>query len=199
MGLGVRATRTTAALLLLLTFLPTVSATDEGAAEYGLGLTVLPVVVAGGILNIVSANLNRKPELLWHLDQLMTKNNWHIVLVQETGIITKNGLDPHLRIRQQMRNKVVFNSPSEAYLRAKLCRKATRALNAERERGDITEAQYTLQLAMLSGATVNRAGGMAIMLQLTMVPYASIERVAPGPTGSDKCKRMMSVCMKMGQ
>jgi hypothetical protein len=141
-------------LLLVLAHAPGVGATHINNLDYGAALDVVPVAVVGGVLNIVSINLNRKPHLLQQVDSMMAKKNWHIVLLQETGLITKDGRTQHQDIRRCLCNAITFNSPSEAYLRAKGTRKAVRMLDAKKANGSITEAQHEVQVGMLAKALV---------------------------------------------
>jgi hypothetical protein len=62
------------------------------------GGVILPVVVVGGVLNVVSANIACSPSHLATIDHLMSKHNWHIVLLQETGVVhdTEDNLEDRL-------------------------------------------------------------------------------------------------------
>jgi hypothetical protein len=55
--------------------------------DHVVGDAIVPISVAGGVLNIVSANIGRSPAHLDTINHLMSKHGWHIVLIQETGVM----------------------------------------------------------------------------------------------------------------
>lgn len=75
--------------LLIMGLLPaSASALDEWTdLDSAAGGAILPIAVVSGILNIVSANIAHSPSRLATIDHLMVKHNWHIVLLQEMGVV----------------------------------------------------------------------------------------------------------------
>lgn len=55
--------------------------------EYSPAEVISSIAMACGLLRIVSININCKIARFHDVDHLMTKHNWHIVLIQEMGVV----------------------------------------------------------------------------------------------------------------
>lgn len=134
-------------LLLLLTILPIgLFPLGVGAActdlDNATGDTILPIMVTGGVLNLVSINITHSPAHLDMVNWLMSKHGWHIVLVQETGLLcdAEVGMEDHIHC--QLTNNIHFNSPSTPTLHAKQTAVQLSKLDHQLHEGHISQAQF---------------------------------------------------------
>ncbi len=114
-------TRPTLLLLIILaiSFFPSSIYAAHTNLDCAAGDTILPIAVTGGVLNLVSVNIAQSPTCLDTINSLMTKHHWHVVLVQEMGIMCDIGVDMEDCICRQLSNNIHFNSPSALSLQAK--------------------------------------------------------------------------------
>lgn len=112
------------------------------------------MVTSCGLLNIISANINQVSAQLFTIDRLMTKRNWHIALVQETGVISKMDPNPHAGICGRMCNNIFFNSPHFNHLQHKQYQAKIAELARAYEAGDIDLLQLNTQSQLARGRHV---------------------------------------------
>lgn len=105
--------------ILVIGFLPSSVDATHTNLDCTTGDAILPLAVVGGVLNLVSVNIARSPAHLDTINSLMTKHDWHVVLVQETGIMCDAGVDMEDHIHHQLSNNIHFNSPLALSLHAK--------------------------------------------------------------------------------
>ncbi|ELR11441.1 uncharacterized protein ACA1_121490 [Acanthamoeba castellanii str. Neff] len=119
--------------------LPRAACTDLDNAT---GDTILPIMVTGGVLNLVSINITHSPAHLDMVNWLMSKHGWHIVLVQETGLLcdAEVGMEDHIHC--QLTNNIHFNSPSTPTLHAKQTAVQLSKLDHQLHEGHISQAQF---------------------------------------------------------
>lgn len=125
---------------------------------------VVSVVTGCGLLNIVSANINQVSAQLLTINRLMTKRNWHILLVQETGVISKMDPNPHVSICGSMHNNIFFNSLHFNHLQCKQYHAKMADLTRAHENGDIDLLQFNTQSQLARGRHVYPSGGLAIII-----------------------------------
>jgi hypothetical protein len=94
----------------------------------------------------------------------MAKKNWHVVLVQEMGVISKVNPNPHTTIRKTVRNHIFFNSPHYAPLMEKQYNAKILELTREHELGLLDANQFNTQSLLARGRQVYPSGGLAIMV-----------------------------------
>jgi hypothetical protein len=128
------------------------------------GDAILPIAVVGGVLNLVSVNIARLPARLDTINSLMTKHSWHVVLVQEMGIMWDTGVDMEDHICRWLSNNIHFNSPSALSLWAKQNAVQLARLNCLLWQGDILQEQFESKRLMLHNSRVYATSGMAILV-----------------------------------
>jgi uncharacterized membrane protein len=77
----------------------------------------------------------------------MTKRNWDITLIQETGLIKNK--TPHQSTHNKYRhlnNKIIFNSPNQNALNLKRQKRKRNNLHNKLLNGEITSAQHDLEI-----------------------------------------------------
>jgi hypothetical protein len=137
--------------------------------DYSPGEIVTSITTTCGLLNIVSININRVPGQLQTIDHIMSKRNWHIVLVQETGVISKTSPNPHMVLCKSMQNSIFFNSPHLAHLWHKQYNTKIRDLKMELQTGAINPLQYNTQAQLAGGCHVYLSGGLAIIVHQSVL------------------------------
>jgi hypothetical protein len=119
--------------------------------DYTPGEIVTSIATACRLLNVVSININRVSEWLLAINHLMDKRNWHIVLVQETGVVSKANPNPHVTLHKSMHNNIYFNSLHQAHLQLKQYNAKIRELNVDLQAGTINQLQYNTQTQLANG------------------------------------------------
>lgn len=115
------ATIATAIILTLLCLLPAVEGNRLNAVDinYTPSEPIIPIAICGALLNIVTINIHCSSKMLHMVELAMNKHNWHIVLIQETGIIKKLHTNVHDHWRHTLQHHIVFNSPNNENLTIK--------------------------------------------------------------------------------
>jgi hypothetical protein len=138
------------------------------------GDAILPIAVVGGVLNLVSVNIARLPVHLDTVNSLMTKHGWHVVLVQEMGIMHDVRVDMEDHIHHQLSNTIHFNSPSALSLWAKQNAIQLTRLNCLLQQGNMLQEQFESKKLMLHNSRVYAAGGMAILVAPLVACYVQV-------------------------
>jgi hypothetical protein len=114
----------------------------------------------------------------------MTKHKWHIVLVQETGVITSTSPCPEQAIARKLEHHISFNSPSLDNLRSHQLQKRVATLTALFDNGKINCLQWSTECELAKGVQVFPSGGLAIMVHSSVLSYMQINcTFSPGPDG----------------
>lgn len=169
--LGIRELSMAALAILLASSIAMASAQTTQAVDvdYTPGEVVASIATGCGLLNIVSININQVSSQLLTIDRLMSKRNWHIVLVQETGVVGKTTPNPHVALRKSMHHSIFFNSPHHAHLQHKQYDAKVRELALELQEGVINPLQYNTQVQLAKGRRVYPSGGMAVVVNRCVV------------------------------
>jgi len=193
------------ALLILIPLIPGTEATIHNLDYNTVPPTVSTTLLAMGtaVLKIVTININRKPTSLFIIDHLMNKNNWDIVLVQETGIIKNNQNShrgpTHQSIIKRLTNHITFNSPNQSQLNAKRTTRKSKIIKDNFNKGHISKEQFDMQMTFLPNDNADPAGGLAIMCRPELSTQIQHHKVLK-PSNSNplaKNKRIMAASMRI--
>jgi hypothetical protein len=154
--------------------------------------------VGGVVLNIVTINIHQSSKALHTVGLAMSKHNWHIALIQETGIVKKPHTNVHECWRQTLQHLILFNPPNNGYLAAKQKNRKMELYRRHVSNGSMTEDQLKEKLDLMTQYTAMPEGGMAIMINKTIAQYIQNHKITKISNGvPQKNKRLMGVSLSI--
>jgi exonuclease III len=187
-------------VLVLLCFFPIGAVASPGPwtdIDHAVGDAIVPISVAGGVLNIVSANISRSPARLDTINHLMSKHGWHIVLIQETGVMSDLDFDLEDRLARRITNKIFFNSPSACAIRQKQTAARLAKLAKSLQDGAINSAQYDARCAAAGGSRLYASGGLAIMVAASVAGSVRVHKVYKYLGDNTRCFNSRAMLMSL--
>ena len=158
---------TTAILITLLAQLPTVEASQWINIDYNAIPTKLHIIGTSICIVLATININRRPSAIKEVDTLMRKKNWDIVLLQETGLVKNKQphQSTHAPYRQQLKNKIIFNSPKQTTLDQKKQRRTIKDLDKKLQQRKITTTRHAMETDFASNEPADPQGGQAFLIK----------------------------------
>jgi exonuclease III len=160
---------------------------------------VASVVTGCGLLNVVSINVNHIHSWLYAINCLMTKKNWHVVLVQETGVISKVKPNLHTSIQRNLHNHIFFNSPHYTSLKEKQYNAKILELTRKRDSGTLDADQFDTQSLLALGRRVYPSSGLAVMVNHSILDKVQTHRVSHMSKHGHlrRSKRLMAILLSV--
>jgi hypothetical protein len=186
--------------LTLLYLLPVVEGVGLNAMDINFSPLepIIPIVVGGAVLNIVTINIHQSSKVLHMVGLAMSKHNWHIALIQETGIIKKLHTSVHEHWWQTLQHLILFNSPNDGYLAAKQKNRKMELYCWCVSNGSMTKDQLKEKLDQMAQYTTMPKGGMAIMINKNIAQYVQNHKITKISNGVPrKNKRLMGVSLSI--
>lgn len=103
-------------------------------------------------------------------------DNWHIVLVQETGVVTGTHPCPEAALTATLSHHISFNSPPQERLHKKQYQEKVQSLTALLSSGAIDNLQFHTKCEAAKGAQDFPSGGLAIMVHHCVSHFTQINQ-----------------------
>jgi hypothetical protein len=108
----------------------------------------------------------------------MIKHNWHVALIQETGLIKNSHHNVHKLWWQSLHHHIIFNSPNKTILKDKQRQRKIKKLQTLKCKGTITNKQMRHAINNLPHKTAKPEGGMAILINKNIIPHVHTHKIS---------------------